>query len=50
MNRSSRALFTLAVLVVSAGAGWVYPPAGVITLGVLLGVAGWLLLDAKDAE
>lgn len=37
-------LMTLGAAAVSAGIGWVLPPAGVITGGCFLIAAGWLLI------
>nr|DAH67851.1 MAG TPA: Protein of unknown function (DUF1056) [Caudoviricetes sp.] len=37
-------LMTMGAAAVSAGIGWVLPPAGVITGGCFLIAAGWLLI------
>lgn len=43
--RAALVFFVVGGMAVAAGVGLYSRPAGIITLGVLLCVAGWLLLD-----
>ncbi len=45
-----KALYLLAAVLLTAGAGMVYTPAGVIVAGICCGAAGWLLEDISDGE
>lgn len=50
MNKTAAALLVGALLAIPAGVGWIYPPAGVIAVGVILAGLGILLLDAKASK
>ena len=43
-------LLALGAAVVSAGIGWVWPPAGVVAGGCFLLAAGWLLIRGGDRD
>ena len=43
-------LMTLGATAVSAGIGWVLPPAGIITGGCFLIAAGWLLIRGGGTQ
>ncbi|WP_158303272.1 hypothetical protein [Prauserella endophytica] len=50
MNKAAVSLLVSSLLLIPSGVGWIYPPAGVITAGLLMGVLGVLMLDTKVSK
>lgn len=50
MNKTAASLLGASLIAIVSGVAWIYPPAGAIVGGVILGALGVLTMDARSTE